>query len=369
MARVTLASHRGCDTTHTRAFTRFGRVTGMASLEPDIGRRTQRMKALVTGASGFTGSHLTRRLLASGYEVRVLVRKGSDRSVIEGLPVEWAYADLADHAPVDDAMRGIGIVFHVAAAFRVEGVPKQLFWDVNVGGTRKLLEAAGRAGIRRFVHCSTIGVQGAIVNPPAREDAPYAPCDHYQASKRDGEVLALEFFRSERLPGTVVRPAMIYGPGDTRWLKLFRAIHHGTFRMIGDGETLCHPVFIDDLVAGMVLAAERDEALGEVITIGGDEYLTLNELVEKIANVLDRPLRRRRIPVWPVHLAGLLCEVTFRPLGIDPPLHRRRIGFFVHDRAFDISKAKQLLGYEPRVTLDEGLRRTAAWYRTQGLLG
>lgn len=326
------------------------------------------MKALVTGASGFTGSHLARYLLDRGYGVRALFRRGSDRSTVEGLPVERAYADLADRAPVDDVMQGIDIVFHVAAAFRIVGVPKQWFWDVNVGGTRKLLEAARRAGVRRFVHCSTVGVQGAITNPPAKEDDPYAPGDHYQASKRDGEVLALEFFRTEKLPGTVVRPAMIYGPGDTRWLKLFRSIYHGTFRMIGDGETLCHPVFIDDLVAGMVLAAEKDAAVGEVFTIGGEEYLTLNELVEKIANILNRPLRRRRIPAWPVQLAGLLCEITFRPLGIDPPLYRRRVGFFLKDRAFDISKAKRLLGYEPRVRLDEGLRRTATWYRARGLL-
>ena len=325
-------------------------------------------KALVTGANGFTGSYLTRHLLDKGYHVRVLVRKGSDLSTIDGLEVEYAWGDLAKDENFDQAMQDIDVVFHIAALYRAENVPRQLFWDVNVSGTRKLLQAAKKAGVGRFVHCSTVGVQGEIKNPPAKEEDPYAPGDYYQDSKLEGELLALDFFKKENLPGSVVRPVGIYGPGDTRFLKLFKYINNGTFRMIGNGKVLYHLTYVEDLVAGIALAGEREEALGEIFTIGGDGYLTLNELVGKIAGILDKPVPSSRIPVWPVWFAGLLCEIACKPLGISPPIYRRRVDFFIKDRAFDISKAKRLLGYQPVVDLDTGLKKTADWYREQGLL-
>ncbi|PSB21098.1 oxidoreductase [filamentous cyanobacterium CCP2] len=327
------------------------------------------MKVLVTGANGFTGSYLTKHLLNKGYEVRVLVRKSSNMSAIEGLPIEYTYANLADDTPIDDSvMAGIDIVYHIAALYRAENVPQQAFWDINVGGTKKLLEAAKRANVKRFVHCSTVGVQGEISNPPATEEAPYKPGDYYQESKRDGEILALNFFKEEGLPGTVVRPVGIYGPGDTRFLKLFKYIYNGKFRMFGSGEVLYHLTFVEDLVAGIALAGEKEEALGQIITIGGNGYVTLNELVEKISTVFDKKVSNLRFPVWPLWFAGLLCEILCKPLGISPPIYRRRVDFFLKDRAFDISKAKKLLGYEPQVTLEEGLKRTADWYKEQGLL-
>lgn len=327
------------------------------------------VKALVSGANGFTGSYLTKHLLEKGYEVRVLVRKGSNLSTLDGLDVEYAYADLSDDAPLDESvMAGIDIVYHIAALFRAENVPKQLFWDVNVSGTEKMLKAAKVAKVKRFVHCSTVGVQGEIENPPAKEDAPYKPGDYYQESKRDGEILALEFFKREELPGTVVRPVGIYGPGDDRFLKLFRYIYNDKFRMIGSGNVLYHMTFVEDLVRGIALAGEKEAGLGEIFTIGGEGYVTLNEMVAEISKVYDKPVSKFRIPVWPVWTAGLLCEILCKPLGIDPPIYRRRVDFFIKDRAFDISKAKQKLGYKPSIPLSEGIKVTADWYKAQGWL-
>jgi nucleoside-diphosphate-sugar epimerase len=327
------------------------------------------MKALVTGASGFTGSHLARHLLASGYTVRALVRRSSSLAALEGLDVELAYADLAAAEPLDHVVRGTDTLFHVAALYRAENVSRQAFWDVNVEATRRLLEASERAGVRRFVHCSTVGVQGDIKHPPATEDAPYSPGDRYQESKRDGELLALDWFRTRRVAGSVVRPTGIYGPGDLRFLKLFRMIDNGTFRMLGSGEILYHLTYVEDLAEGLRLAGEQEAALGEVFTIGGEGYVTLNQLVAKIAAALGRPVSgHAHLPVWPVWLAGFACELLCRPFGIAPPLYRRRVDFFTKSRAFDIGKAKRLLGYQPRVSLEEGLRRTAAWYRERGLL-
>jgi nucleoside-diphosphate-sugar epimerase len=326
------------------------------------------MTALVTGANGFTGSYLVKNLIHRGYKVKGLVRKNSDLKNIKDLPIELIYADIAVDS-LEGIMKDIDIVFHIAAAYRIENVPQKYFWDVNVEGTRKLLKEAKRAGVKRFIHSSTVGVQGEIKDPPAKEEDPYGPGDYYQESKVEGEKLALDFFRKENLPGVVVRPVGIYGPGDMRFLKLFKFINNGKFRMIGNGKVLYHLTFVEDLAEGIALAGEKNEALGEVFTIGGESYLMLSELVNKIAAALDKPIPdKMRIPVWPVWFGGLICEIACKPFGITPPIYRRRVDFFIKDRAFDISKAKKILGYQPKVSLDKGLKITADWYKQQGLL-
>jgi len=325
----------------------------------------------VTGANGFTGSYVCKHLVQCGAHVRALVRKTSKLDLLKNVDVEFVYGDLANGAIADTlakSLKGVDAVYHIAAVYRTEGVPKKYFWDVHVEGTRHLLEAAKRAKVARFVHCSTVGVQGEIKNPPATEETPYAPGDVYQESKVDGEKLARKFFEEHKLPGVIVRPVGIYGPGDTRFLKLFKFIHNGKFRMLGRGKVLYHLTHVDDLARGILLAGEKREALGEVFTIGGEGYLTLAELVERVAAALNVPVPRKSFPVWPVWFAGLLCEIACRPFGIEPPLYRRRVEFFSKDRAFDISKAKRLLGYQPQVELDAGLRSTAEWYRAQNLL-
>lgn len=326
------------------------------------------MKALVTGANGFTGSYMARNLLKNGYTVRGLVRKSSNLDLINDLNIELSYADLAKDEITNEIMDGIDVVYHVGAAFRIEGVPKSYFWDVNVEGTKKLLVAAKKAGIKKFIQCSTVGVQGDIKNPPAKETHPNNPGDYYQESKLEGEELALRYFKEEGLKGTVVRPVGIYGPGDTRFLKIFKFINNGKFRMIGDGNVLYHLTFVEDLVEGFRLAGESEKANNEIFTIGGNDFLTLSELVKKIAKILDKPSSNKSIPVWPVWIAGALCELACKPFGISPPIYRRRIDFFIKDRAFDISKAKTMLGYNPTTTLDEGLAKTAAWYKEKKLI-
>ena len=323
-------------------------------------------KVLVTGANGFTGSYLCKHLLQRGDHVRALVRRRSDLSLLKDVDVEYFYADISNGQPLDDAMKDIDVVFHIAALYRTEGVPKRVFYEVNVDGTERLLKAAKAAGVSRFVHCSTVGVQGEIKNPPATELAPFNPGDHYQLSKMEGELLARRFFRERQLPGTIVRPVGIYGPGDSRFFKLFNFIQNGKFRMIGEGKVLYHMTYVEDLVEGIILAGEKDEAFDEVFTIGGDEYVTLADLVDRISKIFGKNVSQKSIPVWPVWVGGLICEMICRPLRINPPLHRRRLDFFIKDRAFDISKAKKLLGYQPKVKLEDGLRRTADWYAEQG---
>lgn len=323
---------------------------------------------LVTGATGFTGGHLARRLAGEGAGVRALVRPGEDCSVLEAAGIQIIRGDLTDRCSLLPAVQNVEIVYHIAAAFREEGVPRQFFWDVNVEGTRNLMDAALSTGVRRFVHCSTVGVQGEIKNPPAAEDSPYNPGDYYQASKVDGEKLALQYIRDKHFPAVIFRPVGIYGPGDTRFLKLFRFVQKGKFPMLGSGNVLYHLTYIDDLVEGIILAGTTAGIEGEIFTLGGAQYVTLNELVQLIGQALGKTVSTRHFPVWPVWLAGAACEILCRPFGIRPPLYRRRVDFFVKDRAFDISKARSRLGYAPRVDLQTGLKKTAEWYREQNLL-
>lgn len=324
---------------------------------------------LVTGATGFTGSALCTRLRSQGHRVVAFTRPASRVDGLRGIGVETRAVDLGDPAGVRSAFEAFDVVYHVAAAYRSEHASRSEFVRVNVDGTRHLLEASAAHGVGRFVHCSTVGVQGEIEQPPADESYRFKPGDHYQESKLQGELLARSFFEKGTVSGCVVRPVGIYGPGDKRFLKLFRSIANGTFVMIGDGQVLYHMTYIEDLVSGFVLAGTHPNALGEVFTIAGPEFTTLRVLVDKIAQVLERKPPRLRIPFAPVYWASVVCDKVFRSVGLSPPLYPRRVEFFELDRAFSIDKARRLLGYEPQYSLDRGLALTAEWYRAQGLIG
>lgn len=324
--------------------------------------------AFVTGASGFSGSYLCKALLEKKYNVKALVRKNSNRENLENLDIQFIEANLADPDSIKGKIKDTDIVFHIAALYRQEGVSKDMFTKVNLEGTRIMLDESITSGVKRFVHCSTVGVQGEISNPPATENAPYKPGDHYQVSKMEGEKLALSYFNEGKIDGVVVRPVGIYGPGDTRFLKLFKHIYKGNFKMIGKGNVLYHLTFIEDLVQGIILAGETPTASRQIYTIGGNEYLPLTDLANMIAQILDKPISKIHIPLWPAYTAAFLCEMICRPLGIEPPIYRRRLDFFTKDRAFDISKARNELGYNPKVPLKEGLTRTAQWYKEHGWL-
>lgn len=324
-------------------------------------------RILVTGATGFTGKALSRRLVGEGEQVAAFVRPTSDVRELEEIGVECLRVDIKNATDVMDHFAGVSKVFHIAAAYRAEYADHDEFRKVNVEATRNLLEAAKRNGVRRFIHCSTVGVQGRIDHPPADEEYRFLPGDHYQESKLEGELLARRYF-SEGLPGVVVRPVGIYGPGDTRFLKLFKPISKGMFVMIGTGNTLYHMTCIGDLVDGFLLCGKKDEALGEVFTIAGETYTTIRELVHLIADVLGKPRPAWRVPFYPVYLASVACEKACSLVGVEPPLYPRRVEFFYKDRAFSIAKAKRLLGYSPKIGLREGLTATADWYKEKGLI-
>ena len=325
-------------------------------------------KVLVTGATCFAGSHLARALVGLGASVRVFVRRPAALHHDLRSGVDVAVGDLRDRRAVDAAVKGCARVFHIAALYRDASATARDFWEVNVGGVEHVLAACEAHRIKRLVHCSTIGVHGSVSHVPSDETSPFNPSDPYQKSKLAGEDRVWTWYRRTGIPTTVIRPAGNYGPGDLRFLKLFRSIQQGYFVMLGRGEVFYHTVYIDDLVRGHLLCATREAAIGEPFLITGDRYVALNELVSLIAQVLEVPVPRWRAPVWPFYAAGAVCEAFCVPFGISPPLHRRRVGFFTHNRAFTSTKAQRLLGYAPQISLTEGLRRTAQWYEARGHL-
>lgn len=328
----------------------------------------RQQRALVTGATGFTGGHLCERLAREGYRVRALVRDRRRASGLSRWDVETVVGDLCEGESLDQAVKGIDIVYHIAALFRPENVTRQAMWKNNVQGTKNMLEAALNAGVQRFVHCSTVGVHGDVRNPPANEEAPYAPGDYYQESKTAGEKIAIQYMREGKLPIVIFRPGGIYGPRDLRFLKLIKPIKNRRFVMLGSGEVIYQMIYIDDLIDGVLLCGTRDEALGNIYILTGAEPTTLNQLVRIIAEALGVRPPWVRFPVGPVYTAGLFCELLFKPLGLTPPLYRRRVDFFRKTRWFDISKAKTELGFRPKTELRTGIKLTADWYSEQKYL-
>jgi nucleoside-diphosphate-sugar epimerase len=326
------------------------------------------VRDLVTGATGFTGGHLARRLAARGHAVRALVRDTNRARELELAGIQLSAGDLRDPAAVARAMDGIDIVYHIAAIYRQAGLSPDHYRAVNAAAVRDVIEAAARAGVRRVVHCSTVGVHGDVEDPPADEEAPLKPGDIYQQSKLEGEQLARTAAERLGIEVTVVRPSGIYGPGDRRLLKLFRGVARGRFPILGRGEIYYHLTYIDDLVEGFQLCGEHPAAATRTYILAGPEVTTLNELVALIADVAGVGRPRVHLPVWPFWVAGALCEAICAPLGLEPPLYRRRVDFYTKSRAFDISRARREIGYSPGVGLRDGIGRTLAWYREQGWL-
>jgi len=324
------------------------------------------LRIALTGATGYTGGRLLERFRGRGHDVTALARPGSSRIVDPG--VHWIEGDLADRDALARLVAGAEAVVHVAAVYRTAGHPDSYYRDVNVGGTERLLDKAARAGVRRFVHTSTVGVHGHVRNPPADESAPLEPGDIYQDTKAEAEALALRAHHERGLPVVVLRPGAIYGPGETRLLKLFRAIARGRYAIVGSGRPHYHLVYIDDLLDAYELALTHPAAPGRAYITAGPRSVSQSELAATIARHTGGRVLPFHVPAWPVQLAGDFVEAICVPLEIEPPLHRRRVDFWTKNRAFSTEKARRLLGYEPNVDLETGVARTAAWYRQAGWL-
>lgn len=327
------------------------------------------MKILVTGGTGFMGKALVRRLLDQKHQVVALdYKEGLKTDELRAWGAEVVIGTVTDRDCVRRCLRGVDVVQHVAAAFRELNVSAGYYHDVNVGGTRICLEESLAAGVKKFIYCSTCGIHGNVKNPPTDEDHNIAPADYYQQTKYEAEPVTLEFVK-KGLKATIIRPSAIYGPGDPeRFLMIFKRVAKGRFPMFGSGRTLYHPVYIDNLIDLAVLAMDPAKGVGRVYLAADAEYVTIEDLVRRTAKAMGVAVSIPHYPVWPVVALGHVCETICKPFKIAPPIFPRRVDWYRQNRAFDITRARKELGYEPKIGLDEGLKRTFAWYRDNGYL-
>jgi len=329
------------------------------------------MRVLITGGTGFIGSRLALACLAAGEDVRVLGQTNTpgeraNADEIRARGAEIRLGSVVDTASVEEACRGSDVVYHLAACQHEANVGDQQFWDVNVVGTGHVLDACVRTGVRRLVHGSTIGVYRAMPGQTVSERSPLEPQNIYGITKLEGEKLIAQ--KRGRYPVAIARISETYGPGDRRLLKLFRSIQKGRGVLIGEGANLHHPVYIDDLVEGLRRSATAEGAVNGPYVLAGDAPLTTRAMMETIGHELGKPAARVTVPFGPVWHLAALTEDVLRPLKVQPPLHRRRMNFFTLGFAFSGEDARKSIGFTPRTSFAEGIKRTAEWYRSQGLL-
>ena len=329
------------------------------------------MKVLITGGTGFIGSRLALQLLEKGHTVTILGQENNEaeaanKHLVAAKGGKVVLASVTEREKIVSVLQGIDLVYHLAAAQHEANVPDQKFWDVNVSGTENVLQASVQAGVKRLIHGSTIGVYGTALEGQIDEQTALKPDNIYGITKREGEKLVRSFL--DKLPAVIIRISETYGPGDRRLLKLFKAIKKKMFVMIGPGKNIHHLIYIDDLIAGFLLAASAEAAVGETFVLAGKDALTTNEMVAIIAEHLGSQVPKMRAPLPLFLLLAATTETVLRPLGIQPPLHRRRMDFFKKSFVFSQQHARTVLGFVPQYSFRQGVIATTQWYVEQGYL-
>jgi nucleoside-diphosphate-sugar epimerase len=326
------------------------------------------MKVLVTGATGFLGGALVRAFADRGTKVTALVRKpdAAKKQLYPG--VTFLQGDIVRPESLPAFPRDIDCVIHAAGMLGRFRGKESLYRLVNTAGTANVLKSTEAASIKRFLFISSAGVLGPIKEPPADENCPVAPSNGYERSKAAAERLVRGFYNEGRLRTVTIRPEFIYGPSDLHTLGFFRAIRDRKFFLIGSGETLLHPTYIDDAVQGILGALEHDAFDGSEFLVAGPKPVSVRELTEVAARALGVNPRGFRVPRSISIVVAALFEFIGRITSRDVPLTFSRVRFFTENRAFRTDRATSILGYVPRLSIEEGISRTVEWYRRHHLL-
>ena len=324
----------------------------------DAASQTSRRRVLITGAGGFLGRHLVaaqaglgREVVAVDLDLRAISHLSDD------LPIETLEGDIAESKLQKLAVRDVDTVFHLAATHLSVSAGPSEYRRVNVDALRGLAIQSRDEGIRRFVHCSTVGVFGALKHLPADEETACEPEFDYEKTKLEGETILLDAFRDHGFPVIILRPAWVYGPGCPRTEKLFRAIRRGRFLVAGDGSSFRHSVYIRDMIAAFEKAAHAPSGLGEVFIIADDEAVTIRSLVQQISHIAGASTPQS-VPFWMLHAVGAAAERLYAWIGKEPPISTRTLRFFSGNTAFRTDRAKRVLGFQPRYTISQGLKET-----------
>jgi nucleoside-diphosphate-sugar epimerase len=327
-------------------------------------------KVLVTGGTGLIGSFLVEKLVKNN-DVKCLILKNSETKFLDDLGVKIAYGDITDISSLNHAIKDVDVVFHLAAAFKKD-LPKNptddVYYNVNVKGTKNVLELCKQNEVERVIHFSASGVYGHSSNTPINENSPYRPSNPYEKSKCEGEKIALKY-NELGLPITIIQPTIVYGPRETvAFLRLFKAIKNGTFRIIGSGENKLHLVYVKNLVDGIILASKKKIAIGQRYLIGDERAYAVSEIVETIASELGVKIPKMKIPYLFAKVGAVPFEIAGKIMRTRPPISRYTVDFLAKNRVYDISKARKELGYKSKISLKEGIERTVKWYEENDLL-
>lgn len=325
------------------------------------------MRVLVTGATGFLGGHLVQELAKGPHVVVCAYRRGSDTKLIDGLGLPKVHFDLTDPASMREALVGVDAVVHLAAYYTFTG-RKELYEQVNVQGTKHLLEACQLKGVKRFLYCSSTEAMGPIADPPANEDAPLNPQYEYGRSKARAE----ELVRASGLDWTILRPSGIYGPSNVDDVAFYFITSFQGFAskfIIGSGQNLIQFVHVQDVVQAFVKTLDRPSSAGRTYIITQARPYTYEEVYRVLAKIFGRPEPRWRLRKGLAKLMMLPIEGFSALIGRKNFLYRREtVESVTSDRAFSIERARKELGYEPQYDLPEGMAETVAWYQSNGYL-
>ncbi|MFC1862368.1 NAD-dependent epimerase/dehydratase family protein [Thermodesulfobacteriota bacterium] len=339
----------------------------MEKIEETIEERAT-LRYLITGATGFIGPHLIKKLVSMEHECRCLVRSKSKTELLRELDVDIVEGDITNAESLEGISDGVDCIFHMATLGHLSNfkVTEATFNKVNVQGTINVMQEAIKAGVQRVIHCSSVAAMGICSEVPATEESDCRPHHSYGRSKHTAEKEVIRMVSEQGLPAVIVRFSMVYGPGDWRdMLKLTRMTKKGLFPKVGNRPKLTPLIHVDDAIKGLLLAAEKGR-VGEVYLIANQESMPFDE----IRKILQKALGVKRLPLyvpeWMALSMASFSEKIFPLIGKVSPVSRKNIESTLADRVFSIDKAKRELGFEPGIEPHEGLRETVAWYKQEG---
>jgi len=331
-------------------------------------KNKQKLRALVTGANGFVGSHLVEGLLSKGYQVICLVRKTSNLRWLSGLNVEYAYADISEKESLKNVLKDVDFVFHAAGLTKAKS--REEYFKANYQGTKNLLEVCveNNPQIKKFIYISSQAAVGPGENKlPLDETSPCNPITDYGKSKLIGEKIVLEY--SSRLPVTIIRPPAVYGPKDPDILGFFKVANKGLKTLFGKGESYFSLCYIEDLIDGTILAAESSKAIGQIYFIADDQIYSWREAFQIISKVLNKKTITLRIPKAFLYIIAFVSENIARLFGKSTAINMQKIKEITQRYWLcDVSKARRELGFSPQYNLEEGAKKTVRWYKENGWL-
>ncbi len=322
------------------------------------------MRYLLTGATGFIGPYLVRKLLSQGHSCRCLVRSVSKANTVLEPGVELIEGDITDKSTLKGVASCIDAVFHLATLGHTHNfdTPREMFHQVNVRGTLNIMDEALAGGVKKVIHCSSTAAMGICKDIPANEESECLPHHLYGESKLEAEKEVLRLVNDRSLSAVIVRFSLVYGPGDRRdILKLTHLAKMGLIPRIGKGTKLTPLIHVEDAVNGLILAMERGKA-GEIYLITNAQSEPFDNIIKIIKEALGVSSMSILIPEWAALYAASVIEWISTIIGKTPIVTRKNIESTIADRVFSIEKAKRELGFEPLIDPEKGLRETILWY-------